>query len=84
VTQLAFAPDEKGAEGAPLLLSVSRDRSWALHQLHLAEDDQLTVKRLAASGMACFVRQGFAQGLYNRWIGPRRHATSSLHSLCFK
>ena len=48
VTQLSFAPLVE--EGRLLLLSVSRDRSWALHRLHLGEEKGLIVDRIAASG----------------------------------
>jgi hypothetical protein len=46
VTQLEFSP--MGEETR--LLSVSRDRSWALHALHRGPEGDLTVTRLAASG----------------------------------
>ena len=50
VTQLSFAPRVEEEEGRLLLLSVSRDRSWALHRLHLGEEKGLIVDRIAASG----------------------------------
>ena len=50
VTQLSFAPLVEEEEGRLLLLSVSRDRSWALHRLHLGEEKGLIVDRIAASG----------------------------------
>jgi hypothetical protein len=53
VTQLAFAPSvEKGEEYGVKLLSVSRDRSWALHLLtiHQQGEMELVVTRLAGSG----------------------------------